>query len=88
MSESTKVEIAVTLALGISLVLLLPTLQLLPATTRAWRRAKALLPSGRWLACAAWKLPAIALSALVARPSKGPNLSSANILSLDCARLC
>jgi hypothetical protein len=88
MSASAKIEVALMLVLGISLVFLLPTLQLLPATTRAWRRAMALLPSDRWFARAVRKLPAIALSAFFARPSKSPALVSADIVSLDCSRLC
>ncbi len=88
MSERTKLEVALTLVLGIGLVFLLPTLQLLPATTRAWRRAITLLPSLRGFARAAVKLFPSPLTAVVARRSMATTLISADILLLDCARLC
>lgn len=88
MAEKTKIQIALTLVLGISLVLLLPAVQLLPATTRAWRWASSLLPCVRRLARAATRLSAGVLSALLVAPSKDWALIPADIVSLDCARLC
>jgi len=45
MSRRTKAEIAVTLMLGICVVMALPWVELLPASTRAWRRAREVLLS-------------------------------------------
>ena len=88
MSEKAQIEVALTVVLGISLVFLLPTVQLLPATTRAWRWARTLLPLVRRLARAATKLSAGVLTALLATPAKDSALIPSDIVSLGCARLC
>jgi hypothetical protein len=88
MSQRAKVEVALTLVVGICLVVVLPTLQLLPATTRAWRRAMVLIPSVRRIVRAAAKLSASSLNAWLVTPSKEIAFSPPDILSMDCARLC
>ncbi len=73
-----------TLVIGISLVLLLPTVQLLPATTRAWRSAMILLRAVHRQARTARKLLVIALTGLLLR--RVP--ITEDIVSLYCAQLC
>ena len=88
MCERKKIEIALTLLVGISMVLLLPTVELLPATTRAWRQARTLLPSVRRLARAAVKVSARSLTALFVVTASDFPLVPSDVVSLDCARLC
>jgi hypothetical protein len=88
MFEREKIEIALMLVVGICMVLLLPTVELLPATTRAWRQARTLLPSVRRLARAATKLSARAMTALFVVTASDFPLVPADIVSLHCARLC
>jgi hypothetical protein len=88
MAKRTNIKVAVTLVVGISLVFLLPALQLLPATTRAWRRALALLPSVRTMARSAAQLPALMQTSLFAIGCNESTCIPVDIVSLDCARLC
>jgi hypothetical protein len=88
MCERNKIEIALTLIVGISLVLLLPTVQLLPVPLRVWRRVGILLPSTRRLARAAAKLSIRSLTTLFSTTASEVPLVPTDIVSFDCARLC
>jgi len=88
MSDKTKTEIALTLVLGVGLVLLLPTVELLPANTRAWGWARTLLASVHRLARTATNLSAGDLTSLLVTPSNDSAPIPGDIVSLDCARLC
>jgi len=87
MSRLTKVEVAVMLILGICLIVLLPTVELLPASTRAWRRARVLLASVCRLILAA--KPALpALTSWCATYLKRTSIQQEAIRSLNRPLLC
>lgn len=87
MMTRAKIELTLLLVIGISLVFLLPTLQLLPATMRAWRRTLALVSSLRGVSDTVSQSPS-KVGALLATPSMVVAAIPADIVSLHCSRLC